>query len=149
VLSIPEKARITRKKISIRRDKTGRRNAPRIAASRLRAGALRRASGGRLSGNRSTTPSSANPESPAATKAGVARSALAGLSPARSPPSAGPMIKPSPNAAPISPIPLARFSGVVTSAIYACAAAMLPAQMPERLRAANSIHSASAAPIHK
>ena len=37
--------------------------------------------------------------------------------PARRPPSAGPMIKPRPKAAPIMPMPLARFSGVVTSAI--------------------------------
>ena len=33
-----------------------------------------------------------------------------------SPPIAGPKMKPSPNAAPSMPIPLARFSGVVTSA---------------------------------
>ena len=37
------------------------------------------------------------------------------------PPIAGPKMKPRPKAAPISPIPRARFSGVVTSAIYACA----------------------------
>ena len=33
------------------------------------------------------------------------------------PPSTGPMINPRPNAAPIIPIPLARFSGRVTSAM--------------------------------
>jgi hypothetical protein len=33
------------------------------------------------------------------------------------PPSTGPMIKPSPNAAPIIPMPFARLSGGVTSAM--------------------------------
>jgi hypothetical protein len=51
-------------------------------------------------------------ESPAARKPGAP-----GAIPASSPPIHGPSVNPRPNAAPISPMPLARFSGVVTSAM--------------------------------
>jgi hypothetical protein len=47
-------------------------------------------------------------------------------------------MKPSPNAAPTRPIPFARFSGVVTSAMYACAVGMFAPAMPAAMRAANS-----------
>ena len=39
-------------------------------------------------------------------------------------------------AAPINPIARERFSGAVTSAMYACGIAMLPPVMPARMRAA-------------
>ena len=42
---------------------------------------------------------------------------VSGLTRLSTPPIAGPKMKPSPNAAPIMPMPLARFSGVVTSAM--------------------------------
>ena len=47
-------------------------------------------------------------------------------------------MKPSPNAAPTIPIPLARSSGFVMSAITAWAVEMLPPEMPSRIREANS-----------
>ena len=53
---------------------------------------------------------------PAAAKAGLWKSALTGSDPARKPPMAGPAINPSPKAAPMIPIPWARFSRVVMSA---------------------------------
>src|SRR5258707_10474873 len=49
----------------------------------------------------------------------------------RIPPSAGPSTNPMPNAAPISPKLAARFSGGVTSEIYAPAVLKLAAVMPE------------------
>ena len=118
VLSIPAKARMTRKKIRISRDRTGRRSTSLATAPirpRRRALASRRRAGSRAA--ETATPSRRASESPAASHAGVARSAVAGSLPARKPPSAGPMMKPRPKAAPISPMPCARFSGVVTSAI--------------------------------
>ncbi len=42
---------------------------------------------------------------------------VSGLTRLSTPPIAGPKMKPRPNAAPIIPMPLARFSGVVTSAM--------------------------------
>ena len=57
---------------------------------------------------------------------------------------AGPKMKPSPNAAPTRPMPFARFSGVVMSAMYACAVGMLPPAMPPRIRAAKISASESA-----
>ena len=53
-------------------------------------------------------------------------------------------MKPSPNAAPIRPMPRARSSGGVVSAITAWAVAMLPPQMPASRREANSMASESA-----
>src|SRR5258708_23718385 len=49
----------------------------------------------------------------------------------RIPPSAGPSTNPMPNAAPISPKLAARFSGGVTSEIYAPAVLKLAPRMPE------------------
>src|SRR5260370_27275141 len=49
----------------------------------------------------------------------------------RSPPSAGPSMNPMPNAAPMSPKLAARFSGGVTSEIYAPAVLKLAAVMPQ------------------
>src|SRR6202051_1981630 len=49
----------------------------------------------------------------------------------RRPPSAGPSTNPTPNAAPISPKLAARFSGGVTSEIYAPAVLKLAAVIPE------------------
>ena len=136
---MPEKARMTRKNTARSRASIGRAKAPRAAAILPCAGAERGAC--RLSGNSSITPRQAASDSPAAISPGVTRSAVAKSLPARTPPKTGPMMNPRPNAAPIIPIPLARRSGGVTSAMYACAAAMLPAQMPAKARAANSIHS--------
>ena len=59
---------------------------------------------------------------------------------------AGPKMKPRPKAAPTNPMPLARFSGVVESAMNACAVGMFAPAIPARMRAANSIASESARP---
>ena len=64
----------------------------------------------------------------------------------RKPPMAGPKMKPRPKAAPTNPMPLARFSGVVESAMNACAVGMFAPAIPARMRAANSIASESARP---
>src|SRR5580692_11157777 len=56
----------------------------------------------------------------------------------RKPPSAGPSTKPMPNAAPISPKLAARFSGGVTSEMYAPAVLKLAAQIPDITRPTNS-----------
>jgi hypothetical protein len=50
------------------------------------------------------------------------------------PPIAGPKAKPIPNAIPIIPNALARFSFGVTSAIYAIAVGILEVVMPEMMR---------------
>ncbi len=47
------------------------------------------------------------------------------------------MMKPSPNAAPIKPRPLARFCASVTSEMYACATVMLPPVRPASMRDRN------------
>ena len=52
------------------------------------------------------------------------------------PPIAGPKIKPSPNAAPTIPMPRARFSAVVISAMYACAVGIFAPAIPPTIRAA-------------
>ena len=54
------------------------------------------------------------------------------------PPSTGPTMKPTPNAAPMRPNDFARPSGGVTSAMYANAAGMLAAVTPEITRPTNS-----------
>src|SRR5712675_710929 len=56
----------------------------------------------------------------------------------KTPPRAGPSTKPMPNAAPISPKLAARFSGGVTSEIYAPAVLKLAAVMPEITRPTSS-----------
>ena len=53
--------------------------------------------------------------------------------------SAGPMMKPRPNAAPISPYALARSFGSVTSATYARAVEMFPPDSPSTMRARKSM----------
>ena len=53
---------------------------------------------------------------------------------ARTPLSGGPRMKPIPNAAPISPIPFARSSCVVVSAMYACAVPMFAPPAPAMMR---------------
>ena len=105
---------MTRKNTQRSRASTGRVSASRAAAIRLCEAMAR--PGARLSDNQKTTPRHAAKDSPAAMRPGVARSAVATSFPAMTPPNTGPMMKPSPNAAPIMPIPLARFSGGVTSA---------------------------------
>src|SRR5271165_4104790 len=65
----------------------------------------------------------------------------------RKPPSAGPSTKPMPNAAPISPKLAARFSGGVTSDIYAPAVLKLAAQMPDITRPTNSHQTFGASAI--
>ncbi len=79
--------------------------------------------------------------SPAATNAGSPRP-----NPSRIPPSAGPTTNPSPMAAPSMPIAFARYSGVVTSAAYACATGTVDAMIPEKMRAANKTNRLSASP---
>ncbi len=61
-------------------------------------------------------------------------------------PIAGPRMKPSPNAAPIRPMPFARSSGPVMSAITAWAVEMLPPEMPSMMREAKSIPNDPAMP---
>jgi hypothetical protein len=50
-------------------------------------------------------------------------------------------MNPSPNAAPMSPMPFARVSAVVVSAMNACAVGMFAPAMPARLRARKSMGS--------
>ena len=57
---------------------------------------------------------------------------------ASTPPRNGPMMKPTPNAAPIMPKFFVRSCGDVTSAIAACATDRLPPVMPSSARATNS-----------
>ena len=57
---------------------------------------------------------------------------------ASTPPRNGPTMKPTPKAAPIRPKFLVRSSGLVTSAIDACATERLPPVMPSSARARNS-----------
>ena len=57
---------------------------------------------------------------------------------ASAPESGGPRMKPMPNAAPMRPMPLARSSCVVVSAMYACAVPMFPPPAPAITREANS-----------
>jgi hypothetical protein len=59
----------------------------------------------------------------------------------------GPSVKPSPKALPMTmPMPRARSSGGVMSAMYACATARFAVAMPLKTRAASSIGSVVAAP---
>ena len=63
------------------------------------------------------------------------------------PPSTGPTMKPTPNAAPMSPNDFARPSAGVTSAMYANAAGTLAAVTPEIMRPTNSHPSVGASAI--
>lgn len=56
----------------------------------------------------------------------------------------GPTMNPMPKAMPMKPMPRDRFSGVVTSAIYAEATEMLAPQMPAKTRDTSSMDSATA-----
>ncbi|CAM4328852.1 hypothetical protein COSO111634_37680 [Corallococcus soli] len=60
------------------------------------------------------------------------------------PPSAGPITKPRPNAAPMMPMPRARSWGLVMSATTACAVDTLPPDTPSMTRERNSSGSVSA-----
>ena len=62
------------------------------------------------------------------------------------PPIAGPKTKPRPKAAPIRPIPFARFSGVVVSAMTAWAVETVAPAMPANIRETNSSGSDPARP---
>ena len=55
--------------------------------------------------------------------------------------SAGPQMKPRPNAAPMMPMPLVRSRSSVMSAITAWAVEMLPPEIPSMIRAAKSMAS--------
>ena len=59
---------------------------------------------------------------------------------------AGPSMKPSPNAAPTSPMLRERFSFVVTSAMQAIAVEILPPLAPSMMRPRISIQTVVAAP---
>src|SRR5580704_2767758 len=65
------------------------------------------------------------------------------------PPSAGPTINPNPNAAPNIPNFAARFSGGVTSAIYAFAVGKLAAVIPEITRPTNNQLNVGATAINR
>jgi len=63
-------------------------------------------------------------------------------SPARKPPNAGPMMVPIPPAAPSKPIPPPRsFSGVLSPMKAMLVGAVAEDRIPDRMRAANSIHN--------
>ena len=112
-------------------------------SSRLRGSCLR-ASTGWVSGSKPSTTTRLVRAKAVAAQAGRMRL----TSPSR-PPRPGPRAKPSPNATPISPKALARFSGVVISARTAVAVAAVPPLAPSITRARNSMVSgtpAAAAP---
>ena len=58
----------------------------------------------------------------------------------------GPRMKPKPMPAPMRPMPLARSSGAVTSAMYAWATAMFAVETPLQTRATKSMASEPALP---
>ena len=70
-----------------------------------------------------------------------------GLMLVSTPPSAGPTMKPMPKAAPIIPYDRARFSGVVTSAMYANAVPMLADVTPDTMRPTHSQPTVGASAI--
>ena len=94
---------------------------------------------GRDSGSRNMAAMKFASERPAANQAGAAYPQWL-----RNPPIAGPKMNPRPNAAPMSPMPFARVSGVVVSAMNACAVETLAPAMPARVRARNSVGSDAA-----
>ena len=63
------------------------------------------------------------------------------------PPSAGPKMKPNPNAMPINPIFFERDSGGVTSAMHACATVMFAPQIPASTRETRMMTSAVCASV--
>ena len=71
-------------------------------------------------------------------KAAAAQNVKRGLIVPTTPPIAGPSTKPKPNALPIMPKAAARFSGGVTSAMYALAVDIFAVAMPESTRPAKS-----------
>jgi hypothetical protein len=85
-------------------------------------------------------------DSAAATKAGSVPSRPSRGKRDSSPPMNGPRMKPSPNEMPMIAIPRERRSGVVTSAMYAWATAMLAVAMPLNARAASTSGSVGANP---
>ncbi len=111
---MPAKAAVIAKKSRMSSRSVGRRKLLRASSHRLARGAGAPVCG-RLSFKRTITNMKASAQRPAATKAGRWSASAVGLAPATMPPSQGPMVKPKPKAAPIMPMPLARFSGLVTS----------------------------------
>ena len=118
LVSINPMAVVTRNSTTIRWRSSGSASTC-LAATRRRgrgdAAARARRSGVRLSFSLSSTARKAQPDSAAAHSEGAMKSTFAASVPPRKPPITGPKMKPSPNAAPINPMPLARVSGVVTS----------------------------------
>jgi hypothetical protein len=70
-----------------------------------------------------------------------------GLMLVSTPPSAGPTMKPMPNAAPMIPYERARVSGVVTSATYAKAVPILADVTPDTMRPTHSQPTVGASAI--
>ena len=93
-------------------------------------------SGWRVSGSKNSAKMKFSADRPAAIQIGVASEMLA-----NSPPMNGPIVKPMPNAAPIMPMPRARFSRVVRSATQACAIGMLAVITPCSARKKNNMPS--------
>ena len=85
----------------------------------------------------------ARADRPAATRAGALRSGLSGVPDSR-PLNAGPTVKPRPKLAPRKPMPRARSSGLVMSAMAAMTMPTLPAMAPDSARATNTMARLSA-----
>ena len=133
---MPAKAKMYTKVSAMQRPTAGCRRARRSAVGSIDR-RLAAESGRRVSGRKRHASRKFRKESPAATQMGTARPNCE--SP---PPSAGPKVKPTPNAAPMRPMPRARVSGVVRSAMQAWAMAMLAVKTPCSPRNRNSIHRA-------
>ena len=106
---MPTKARVPMNEIQTSGASARSPRARPMSARRVGRGVVRGTRWG--SGSRRQATAKLAAASPAATKKGSR-----GLAMAKSAPSAGPITKPRPKAAPIMPIPRVRFSGVVTSA---------------------------------
>jgi hypothetical protein len=138
---MPTKAKVARNVESKRRLRYGwpRRDASDVAGARPRDGAR-----ARRGSTRAKTPKR---KLAAASPAEQNAAALnpRGLNAA---PRAGPKTNPMPIAAPSMPMCLARSSGGVASAMYACAAAILPPNRPAKARASSNRRSVSASPVN-
>src|SRR5271169_1063181 len=128
-------ARLTRKKL---RDRPASIGCERSSLSAPRGLAFFHWNGTRLSlGSDSGSTNRPQQTLASARKADAQKGARGEMAP-RNPPRAGPSTKPMPNAAPISPKLAARFSGGVTSEMYAPAVLKLAAQIPDITRPTKS-----------
>jgi len=136
VNSIIAKARVAAKVSRMARPTTGWESPLQRAKRPNRRGWTARPRSGRLSGRPNHAHTKFTVDSAAASQIGAVIPNTES-----SPPTQGPMVNPIPNAAPMRPIPRARFSGVVTSATYAWAVEMFAAKAPCNSRNRNSSQS--------